>query len=165
MMRAHQVSALAVLDEQRLVGMISQRDLVHAIAEGVDPHHAQAGEYSMAVRHVAAPTEDTSQVAQRMLENGLDHIPVLQGGAVVNVVPFRHVVAIEPGSVPKQSISIRHGAIAPDPRRRLVPHALAFRRPATRPDVRCRRRDRAGLLTGHVNSGDPAHVGNSAGPG
>jgi CBS domain-containing protein len=67
--------------------MISHRDVVQAIAEGADPYHTQVGQYSTAVRHTAASTEDTSQVAHRMLENGLDHIPVLQGGAVVSVVP------------------------------------------------------------------------------
>jgi CBS domain-containing protein len=96
-MHEHQVSGLVVLDDERLVGIISHRDMVRAIAEGADPHDTQVRQYSMAVRHTAAAMEDTSQVAQRMLKNGQDHIPVLQAGAVVNVVPLRHVVAVDPG--------------------------------------------------------------------
>jgi CBS domain-containing protein len=160
-MRGHQVSALAVLDEQRLVGMISHRDVVQAIAEGADPYHTQVGQYSTAVRHTAASTEDTSQVAQRMLENGLDHIPVLQGGAVVSVVPFRHVVAVEPGTVAKQSISTQHAAAAPPPRHGRMPHPPALRRAATRLVVRCRPCERSGPPTPHMDNGDPAHIGDA----
>jgi CBS domain-containing protein len=161
MMRGHQVSALAVLDGQCLVGMISHRDVVHAIAEGADPHHARVAQYSTAVRHTAAPTEDTSQVAQRMLDNGLDHIPVLQGSAVVNVVPFRHVVAVEPRSAPKQSISTRHGAAGPAPGHGRVPQALVLRRSATRLGVRCRQHERTGPPTPQMDNGDRAHVGDA----
>jgi CBS domain-containing protein len=161
MMRGHQVSALAVLDGQRLVGMISHRDLVQAIAEGSDPHHTQVGQYSTAVRHTAASTEDTSQVTQRMLENGLDHIPVVQGGAVVNVISFRHVVAVEPGRVPMRASSTRHTAAAPAPGHGRMPHRLAFGRSATRRVVRCRPRGRSGPPTPHMDNGDPAHIGDA----
>ena len=117
-MLAHQVSALAVVDNEHFVGMISHRDLVRALAEGADPHKTHVRQYSTAVRHTAAPTEDTSRLAQRMLEHGLDHIPILQGGTVINVVPLRHVVAVDPAFVPKQSSSsarsrCRSRALAP----------------------------------------------------
>lgn len=160
-MRGHQVSALAVLDEQRLVGMISQQDLVRAIAEGADPHNTQVGQYSTAVRHTATSTEDTSQVAQRMLESGMDHIPVLQEGAVVNVISFRHVVAVEPGTGPMQSSSTRHGAAAPAPGPGRMPHPRAFRRSATRLVVRCRPRERSGPSAPHLDDNDPAHIGDA----
>src|SRR5262249_3496138 len=137
-MLAHQVSALAVVDNEHLVGMISHRDLVRALAEGADPHKTQVQQYSTAVRHAAAPAEDTSQLAQRMLEHGLDHIPILQGGRVINVVPFRHVVAVDSAFVPRQSGSTRDKAAAPVSRHGRVPHALALRRSAARPGARCR---------------------------
>jgi CBS-domain-containing membrane protein len=60
----HQVSALAVFDKERLVGVISHRDLVGAMADGADPKHAHAGQYSTRVLCTAAPAEDTRQVAQ-----------------------------------------------------------------------------------------------------
>jgi len=158
-MLTHHVSALAVVDNDHLVGMISHRDLVRALAEGADPHKTQVGQYSTAVRHTAAPTEDTSQVAQRMLELGLDHIPILQGGTVINVVPFRHVVAVDPVFVPKQSSSPRDRAAAPASGHGRAPHALALRRSAARPPARCR--VRAGARTHRVDNGDPAHVGDA----
>lgn len=72
-MGQHHVSALAVVEEVGLVGMIPERNLVRGLAAGVDPAHAQVHDYR-AVREVAAPREDSRQVAQRMLDSGLDHI-------------------------------------------------------------------------------------------
>lgn len=60
----HQVSALAVLDQERLVGIISHRDLVRAMADGADPRRALAGQYSTRVLCTAEPAEGTRQVAQ-----------------------------------------------------------------------------------------------------
>ncbi len=36
-MRAHRVGALAVIDDDRLVGILTERDLLRAVAEGRDP--------------------------------------------------------------------------------------------------------------------------------
>jgi CBS domain-containing protein len=106
-MREHEVAALAVVEDDRLVAMISTRDMVRAIAEGADLRRTVVGDYNTRVGEVATPAEDTWHVAQRMLDAGLDHIPVLDGTTVVNVVPLRHLIAVEPrptertGSVPK----------------------------------------------------------------
>lgn len=143
-MLAHHVSALAVVDNGHLLGMISHRDLVRALAEGADPNTTQVRQYSTAVRHTAAPTEDTSQIAERMLEHGLDHIPVLQAGTVINVVPLRHVVAVDPGFVGKQPSSTRYRAAAPVWGHGRVSHARALRRSAGRPGARSRMGESAG---------------------
>jgi len=36
-MRANRISALAVLDGDAIVGIVTERDLLHAIADGRDP--------------------------------------------------------------------------------------------------------------------------------
>jgi hypothetical protein len=96
-----------------------------------------------------------------MLKNGQDHIPVLQAGAVVNVVPLRHVVAVDPGYALKPANSIRDAGGASAPGHGRASPAPAYPRSATRPGVRCRLRKRASRRTRPVNNGEPAHVGDA----
>jgi CBS domain-containing protein len=126
-MDEHQVSALAVVDGDRLIGMISQRDLVRAMAECADPHLTQVQAYSTAVRDTADATEDGWQIAQRMLDTGQEHIAVLDGSAVINVVPLRHLVAVAPG-IAKRA----------DPAQAITTEACVPCRLAIRPRVRNR---------------------------
>lgn len=93
-MRQHDVSALAVVKGGYVVGMISTLGLVGAIADGADMHSAVVRSYSVPVYDVALPGEDTRRVARRMLQIGVEHIPVVDGATVTNVVPLRQLVAV-----------------------------------------------------------------------
>lgn len=95
----HEVTAFAVVTGRYVVGMISTLDLVRAIADGTDLRRAIVRDYSVPVYDVALPSEDTWHVARRMLTAGDDHIPVIDGRTVTNVVPLRQLVAVEPPSV------------------------------------------------------------------
>jgi CBS domain-containing protein len=161
-MHEHQVSALAVLDGDRLVAMISQRDLVHAIAECADPHLARVQDYSTTARDTADSTEDSWQVAQRMLDTGQEHIVVLDGSAVINVVPHRHLMAVEAGSA-KRADS-RHGidteATVPVPARHPSPYAEPSRHIVKRRTVRCAP-TRPATPAQLPAEGEAAHVGDA----
>lgn len=165
-MCAHQVSALAVVDEVGLVGMISVHDLVRAMAEDADPAATRVHEHSAPVRDIAVPAEDTWCVMRRMLDNGLEHIPVLHGTSVVNVVPLRHLVALEP-SVGHSAAGSISDPTPPDPVTRDHPagrhqsrHAgpAANHEPAHLGDAGwwLERADPAGAATGTQTPGGPA---------
>ncbi|GAA4617723.1 CBS domain-containing protein [Saccharopolyspora hordei] len=89
------VGALAVLDGDQLVGIISERDLVRAIAEGADTEGAAAYAYATHRVETAACDEDTRDVARRMLEAGIRHIPVKRGHEVIGVVSMRDLLTAE----------------------------------------------------------------------
>jgi CBS domain-containing protein len=91
----HQVGALAVFEGDSLIGMISERDLVRAMAQGADPKGATVAEY-MSLRILTADEEETSaEVAQRMLDAGIRHLPVLKHGQAVGTISIRDVLALE----------------------------------------------------------------------
>jgi CBS domain-containing protein len=100
-MRAYAVGALPVYDDGRLVGILTERDVVAAVADGV-VETALAGDRMTAEPATASPMEDSSEVAMRMVELGIRHLPVVERGAVVGLVSARDLLMLEawPGGVP-----------------------------------------------------------------
>lgn len=153
-MREHQVSALAVLDGERLVALISHRDLVHAMAEAADPRLARVQAHSTPVRDIADPAEDSRQVARRMLETGQDHIAIVDGSTVLNVVPLRHLIAVEPSTGQRagstRGIDASVAARSPGP----TPLAEPSRHGAMRRRLRC-------TAARMALDEEPSHVGDA----
>jgi CBS domain-containing protein len=102
-MYADQVPALAVCADDELVGIITERELVRAIAEGVDLHAVPVDTYATPVVHTASPEEESSAVANKMLDLGIRHLPVVSNGSVINLVTVQQLIAVE----------FRHAGIGP----------------------------------------------------
>lgn len=94
-MTAEHVGALAVLDGTVLVGVISERDLARAIAQDVRLPETTALAFASREVLTAGLTEDTSQVARRMLDAGIRHLPVVRDRIVVGVLSMRDLLAVE----------------------------------------------------------------------
>jgi CBS domain-containing protein len=100
-MRANRVGALPVRDGDRLVGIVTEQDVVQAVADGVVAT-AAAGERMTRDPALVSPTEDCADAALRMLELGVRHLLVAQRGAVTGVVSARDLLMLGawPGGVP-----------------------------------------------------------------
>lgn len=94
-MRAADISALAVTEEGRPVGVLTERDLTRAMAEGVDPRAVTVAEYVSLELNVARPDDDSQQVATRMLELGVRHMPVVDDSKVVGMISMRDLLLLE----------------------------------------------------------------------
>lgn len=92
------VGSLAVLDGDRVIGIITERDLVAAIADPPDPDDpaglTAAANASTKIK-TAHPDEDSRDVAQRMLEEGIRHLPVEENGRMIGMVSMRDLLALE----------------------------------------------------------------------
>jgi CBS domain-containing protein len=91
----HQVGALPVLEGQRLVGIISERDLTAALAEGADPAATPVADYMTPAPEVLRPDSDLADAAHTMLRLGVRHLPVMQGGRLVGVLSMRDVLGAD----------------------------------------------------------------------
>ena len=91
----HQVGALPVLDGQRLVGIITERDLTAALAEGADPAATPVADYMTPAPEVLRPDSDLADAAHTMLRLGVRHLPVMQGGRPVGVLSMRDVLGAD----------------------------------------------------------------------
>ena len=88
----HQVGALPVLEGQHLVGIITERDLTAALAEGDDPVLTPVSDYMTAAPEVLGPDSEFADAAQVMLELGVRHLPVVRSGQLVGVLSMRDVL-------------------------------------------------------------------------
>ena len=95
----HQVGALPVFEGQRLVGIITERDLTAAVAEGADPATTPVADYMTAAPEVLRPDSELADAAHTMLQLGVRHLPVVQGGRLVGVLSMRDVLEAEDEAV------------------------------------------------------------------
>ena len=91
----HQVGALPVLEGQHLVGIITERDLTAALAEGADSALTPVSDYMTAAPEVLGPDSELADAAHRMLELGIRHLPVVRSGCLVGVLSMRDVLDVE----------------------------------------------------------------------
>ena len=93
-LRLARIGAMVVLGEGgALDGIISERDIIHGIAE----HGARCLELTVAdlmTRRVitCTPEDSVTRIARIMTESRIRHLPVVEGGSLVGVVSVGDVV-------------------------------------------------------------------------
>ncbi|HLH70969.1 MAG TPA: CBS domain-containing protein [Candidatus Dormibacteraeota bacterium] len=102
-MRAHGIGALPLFEGERLMGILTERDVLAAVADGV-AETAVAAAYMTPDPVTAEPWEDSTVVAERMLERGIRHLPVVEHGRLIGMVSARDLLVLEawpgPGRIP-----------------------------------------------------------------
>jgi CBS domain-containing protein len=94
-MRKDDADCVAVMSQGRLVGIITERDLVKAIADGIDPKEARADVVMTADPATVDADEDVAMVAVKMMRLGVRHLPVVnKAGKSIGLVSARNLVAI-----------------------------------------------------------------------
>jgi len=85
------VGALAVVDGRRLVGIITDRDLVQALAQGADIEET-VSEWMTDGPDTVPPDVSVSEAADWLLETGYRHLPVALGDELLGIVDIRDIL-------------------------------------------------------------------------
>jgi CBS domain-containing protein len=96
-MWAGQVGAAAVMEGDRLVGILTERDLLRAIAEGLSPPVTPVSTCMTADPVWISPDERASAASARMVELHVRHLPVVDDGRVVGFISARDLLGIRGG--------------------------------------------------------------------
>jgi CBS domain-containing protein len=91
-MREHRVGSLVVLDGERHAGILTERDLTRAIAEGADTETVPVAAYMTEWPTVVSLDTDVRQAVVAMLEMECRHLPVVADERVVGMVSIRDLL-------------------------------------------------------------------------
>ncbi len=84
--------AVVVKDFGRLIGILTERDMLRAMAARVHTSDARVRQWMTEDPQTASPEMDLDEAAQVMLDNGFRHLPVVDGSNVLGVVSLRRVL-------------------------------------------------------------------------
>jgi CBS domain-containing protein len=87
-----EVGSAVVLDHGRLIGILTERDLLKAAAGRVHSSEARVREWMTEEPVTATSSTPAEDAIRTMLEHGFRHLPVVEEGRTVGVVSLREVV-------------------------------------------------------------------------
>jgi CBS domain-containing protein len=86
------VGSAVVSDFGRLIGILTERDLLRAVAGRVHSSEARVREWMTAEPVTASASTELKEAAQTMLEHGFRHLPVVDDDRAIGIVSIRDVV-------------------------------------------------------------------------
>ncbi len=75
-------------------GLVSERDVLIALASGCDPDDTYVSDVMTEDLAVASPADRIIDVAFRMLDDEIRHMPIVEDGVVVGVVSARDALRV-----------------------------------------------------------------------
>ena len=92
-MASRGVGAVVVLEGERLAGILTERDLLKAVASG-SQEGARVSEWMTRHPETIEPNDDTDHAAALMIHGGFRHLPVVEGGRAVGILSIRDLMRV-----------------------------------------------------------------------
>jgi CBS domain-containing protein len=87
LMREEHIGSLPITDDEKLVGMITDRDITTiVVAEAADPQKTSVGDVSSREPISVEPDKDLEEAVQLMARNQVRRLPVVESGRLVGIV-------------------------------------------------------------------------------
>ena len=90
----NQTGSLLVVDDDRLTGIITERDVLRAVALGVDLGAATVDEAMTVEVFTVPPDMSLREAAREMAARWIRHLPVVEEGRLLGVVSMRDVTGV-----------------------------------------------------------------------
>jgi len=94
-MRDHGVGSLAVLDGEELVGILTERDVLWATADGATAHLTKVTTYMSSPPVVVSPDMDVVEAGRLMVKWDVRHLPVVALGQLRGMISARDLLVAE----------------------------------------------------------------------
>jgi CBS domain-containing protein len=92
-MVARDVGAVLVLEDERLVGILTERDILRAVAGGIGEDTVVA-DWMTRDPETMEPDEPIRQAAVLMIHGGFRHLPIVEGTDVVGMLSIRDLMRV-----------------------------------------------------------------------
>lgn len=137
MMRDADTGAIPVVEDEALIGIVTDRDIVvRCVAEGRDPVETTAEDVISDNPITIEPDADIDQAAEIMAEHKIRRLPVCEDGRLVGMLSLGDIAVNQNLEAGDTLESVSQGANKPAPRRRPQPAAQPARnRVAARQDM------------------------------
>ncbi len=87
------VGSVVVGDFGRIIGVLTERDIMRAVAARTHSSDARVREWMTADPVTASGDMDVEEAARTMMEHGFRHLPVVEGDRAIGIVSIRDVAA------------------------------------------------------------------------
>jgi CBS domain-containing protein len=94
-----QTGSLLVMEGEDLVGIITERDVLKAVATGVKPEDTRIAEVMTKDLITVGPGTSLREAAKIMADRWIRHLPVLDGGKLVGVLSQRDLAGVLAGAL------------------------------------------------------------------
>ncbi len=92
-MASRGVGAVVVLDGERLAGILTERDLLKAVAGGLR-EDARVSDWMTRHPETVESEDATDHAASLMIHGGFRHLPVVDAGRVVGILSIRDLMRV-----------------------------------------------------------------------
>ncbi len=111
LMRDKKIAAVLVMEEDRLVGIITERDMTtRVVAAGLNPENAVCANIMTREPDTLSPDDTASDAIAMMRARNYRHLPVVKGARVVGMVSVRDLYAVYNGEL-QQDLKDRNAFI------------------------------------------------------
>ena len=111
LMRDKKIAAVLVMESDRLVGIVTERDMTaRVIAAGLNADTTTVGDIMTANPDTLAPNDTASDAISMMRKRNYRHLPVVEGTRVVGMVSVRDLYAVYNGEL-EQDLKDRNAFI------------------------------------------------------
>ncbi len=88
----NRISSVIVMGDGAPAGIVTERDLVNVVAEGLDPREVRVGDRMTRNLDTVSPTTDVAEAAEHMARLQIRHLPVVDKGELVGIISIRDLV-------------------------------------------------------------------------
>ncbi len=85
----NRISSVIVMEGDQVAGIVTERDLVNVVADGVDARAVPVSDRLTRDLATVEPRTDIADAARLMASRGIRHLPVLDRGSLAGIISIR----------------------------------------------------------------------------
>lgn len=94
LMWRQQTGSLLILEDRRIVGIVTERDVLRTVAAGKDAASVLVGDVMTTDVITTSPDTSVRDAARTMAQHWIRHLPVVENGQLVGIISQRDITGV-----------------------------------------------------------------------